>query len=89
MTVDAANIPQRHRHSRPRSVVAEQGRLDEQLRRLWAMSPSERVAAMRRGELSMRQCCAWSARHPDQVPLLNGEFEFIAAYTPEAAEAAE
>ena len=32
------------------------------------------------------QCCAWAARHPDQVPLLNGEFEFIAAYTPEARE---
>jgi hypothetical protein len=89
MTVDAANIPQAHPRSRPRSVVAEQERLDEQLRRLWAMSPSERVAAMRRGDLNMRQCCAWSARHPDQVPLLNNEFEFLAAYTPEAAEAAE
>jgi hypothetical protein len=88
MTVDAANIPQGHPHSWAPSVAAEQERLDEQLRRLWAMSPSERVAAMRRGELNMRQCCAWSARDPDQVPLLNGEFEFIAAYTPEAAEAA-
>jgi hypothetical protein len=88
MTIDAANLPQ-GQHSLPASVVAEQDRLDEQLRRLWAMSPSERIAAMRRGELNMRQCCAWSARYPDQVPLLNGEFEFIAAYTPEAAEAAE
>ena len=69
-----------------RSAAAEQNRLEEQLRRLWAMSPSERVAAMRRGELNMRQCCAWAGRHADQVPLLNGEFEFIAAYTPEAAE---
>ena len=67
-------------------AVAERERLEEQLRRLWAMSPSERVAAMRRGELNMRQCCAWAGRHADQVPLLNGEFEFIAAYTPEAAE---
>jgi hypothetical protein len=89
MTVDAANVPQGRPRSRPASVAAEQERLDEQLRQLWAMSPSERIAAMRRGELNMRQCCAWSARHPDQVPLLNGEFEFIAAYTPEAAEAAE
>jgi hypothetical protein len=89
MTVDAANLPHGRPRSRPRSVVAEHERLDEQLRRLWAMSPSERVAAMRRGELNMRQCCAWAGRHPDQVPLLNGEFEFIAAYTPEAAEASE
>jgi hypothetical protein len=66
--------------------VVERERLEEQLRRLWAMSPSERVAAMRRGELNMRQCCAWSARHSEQIPLLNGEFEFLAAYTPEAAE---
>jgi hypothetical protein len=77
-------------HSTPaRSALTERARLKEQLRRLWAMTPSERVAAMRRGELNMRQCCAWAARHPDQVPLLNGEFEFIAAYTPEAAEAGE
>jgi hypothetical protein len=66
-------------------AVAERERLEEQLRRLWAMSPSERVAAMRRGELNMRQCCAWSSRHPEQIPLLDGEFEFLAAYTPEAA----
>jgi hypothetical protein len=65
---------------------AERERLEEQLRRLWAMSPSQRVAAMRRGELNMRQCCAWSARHPEQIPLLEGEFEFLAAYTPEVAE---
>ena len=64
-------------------AVAERERLEEQLRRLWAMSPSQRVAAMRRGELNMRQCCAWSARHPEQIPLLEGEFEFLAAYTPE------
>jgi hypothetical protein len=67
-------------------AAPERERLEEQLRQLWAMSPSERVAAMRRGELNMRQCCAWAGRHANQVPLLNGEFEFIAAYTPEAAE---
>ena len=48
------------------------------------MTPNERIAAMRRGDLIMEQCCAWAARYPQQVPLINGEFEFIAAYMPEA-----
>ena len=50
------------------------------------MTPTERVAAMRRGDLTLEQCCAWAARYPQQVPLLHGEFEFIAAFTPEARE---
>ena len=50
------------------------------------MTPGERVVAMRRGDLTMEQCCAWAARHPEQVPLLHGPFEFIAAYTPELRE---
>ncbi len=41
---------------------------------------------MRRGELSLEQCAAWAARYPKQVPLLNGEFEFLAAHTPEVRE---
>ncbi|HYM45557.1 MAG TPA: hypothetical protein VES65_05275 [Solirubrobacteraceae bacterium] len=46
----------------------------------------ERVGAMRRGELTLEQCAAWAAHCPEQVPLLNGEFEYIAAFTPEARE---
>lgn len=59
---------------------------DERLRRLWQMSPAQLVAAMRRGELSLEECAAWAARHPSQVPLLNGEFEYIARFMPEACE---
>ncbi len=59
---------------------------DARLRALWQMTPAHRVAAMRRGELTLEQCSAWAARHPDQVPLLNGEFEYIAAFTPEVCE---
>jgi len=58
----------------------------ERLETVWRMKPKERVAAMRRGDLTLEQCCAWAARYPHQVPLLHGEFEFIAAFTPEARE---
>jgi hypothetical protein len=61
---------------------ARAARLDE----LWQMSAQERVGAMRRGELSLEQCAAWAARHPEQVPLVNGEFEYLAAFTPEVCE---
>ena len=61
--------------------------LDEQRGQLWSMTRTERVAAMRARRLSLFQCCAWAARRPHEVPLLNGEFEFIAVTTPEATEA--
>ena len=38
------------------------------LRSLWQMTPEQRVAAMRRGDLTYEQLAAWSARHPEQVP---------------------
>jgi hypothetical protein len=59
---------------------------EARLQVLWRMTPAERVAAMRRGDLTLEQCCAWAARYPRQVPLVNGEFEFIAAFTPEGSE---
>lgn len=51
------------------------------------MTPEERLAAMRAGRLSLFQLARWTARHPDQVPLLNGEFEWLAIKSPEWAEA--
>jgi len=59
---------------------------EARLRALWEMTPSERVVAMRRGELTLEQCAAWAARYPEQVPLLNGEFEYLARHTPEVCE---
>ena len=56
------------------------------LRRLWQMTAEQRVAAMRRGELTYLELAAWTSRHPGQVPRLNGEFEWLAARTPEACE---
>jgi hypothetical protein len=59
---------------------------DEQSRALWSMTPTERASSMRAGRLTLRQCCEWAARRPHEVPLLNGEFEFIAAHMPEVAD---
>jgi hypothetical protein len=56
------------------------------LEALWIMTPTQRVAAMRRGELSLEQCAAWAARYPEQVPQINGEYEYLAAFTPEVRE---
>jgi hypothetical protein len=52
----------------------------------WRLSPIERIALMRAGELTLKECCQWAARAPHEVPIVNGEFEFIAASTPEARE---
>ena len=59
---------------------------DARLEALWRITPNELIAAMRRGSLSMEQCCAWAARYPREIPLINGEWEFIAAYMPEVCE---
>jgi hypothetical protein len=58
----------------------------ERLRPLWEMSPAQRVVAMRRGELSYERLAAWSSRHPEQIPMINGELEWIAAKMPEVCE---
>jgi hypothetical protein len=53
------------------------------------MSAEGRRAAMWRGELTWGQLFEWAKLAPHEVPLINGEFAFIAAYTPEVAEANE
>jgi hypothetical protein len=59
---------------------------EEEYRALWAMSRSERVAAMWREELSLRQLCQWSSRAQHEVPILAGEFAWIVMRTPDWAE---
>jgi hypothetical protein len=58
-------------------------------RALWAMTRDERIAAMWRGELSLRQLCQWSSRAQHEVPLLGGEFAWIVMRTPDWAEAGD
>lgn len=59
---------------------------EEQKARLWAMTRDERIHAMHTGQLSMRLCLHWASRRPHEVPLLNGEWEFIAVNTPEVTD---
>lgn len=61
----------------PLSLVRDPSR-SEQLRHLWSMTATQRVAAMRRGELTLEQCFAWAARHPDEIPTIGGVLEFLA-----------
>ncbi|MCA1704085.1 MAG: hypothetical protein LC808_12800 [Actinobacteria bacterium] len=63
--------------ARPRTGVSE---------RLWAMSLDERIAAMRAGALSLDELGEWSRRAPGEVPLLDGEWEWIMATTPEVLD---
>jgi hypothetical protein len=53
---------------------------------LWQITPAQRVAAMWRRELSPYQLQRWSARAPDEVPLLGREYAYIVMDTPEWAE---
>jgi hypothetical protein len=60
---------------------------EEAKQRLWAMTADERRAAMFAGRLSLRLCLHWANHAPREVPLLNGEWWFIAVETPEVADA--
>jgi len=46
--------------------------------RLEAMSSEERLASSRRGAFSRRERLIWVSSFPEEVPLVNGEFEWIA-----------
>jgi len=82
--------PDPNRHTAPEtwweSVQRAQRARAGRLRSLWQMTPEQRVAAMRRGDLTYEQLAAWSARHPDEVPTVHGEFEWIAAKLAEVCE---
>jgi hypothetical protein len=50
----------------------------ERLQRMWALTPTERLAAARRGQFTLGEMLRWAARRPHEVPLVAGEFFFIA-----------
>jgi len=62
---------------------------EARIRALWTMTPAQRVAAMYRGELTYPQLAAWAAARPHEVPLLDGEFWFIAVDVADTVDARE
>ena len=47
--------------------------------RIDEMTTESRRLAFERGELRRGEALAWAARHPEEVPLINDEFPWIAA----------
>lgn len=48
------------------------------LARLERMSTRQRIEASRRGRFTRHERAVWASRYPDEVPRVNGEFEWIA-----------
>lgn len=46
--------------------------------RLDRMSPSQRLRAYRSGAFSRAERARWACRYPEEVPMVNGEVEWIA-----------
>ena len=87
-TTDRPPVDQRGASSAvDRSVDVNPHDRDDQV--LWAMSAQERVAAMWRSQLTLQQLARWSSHAPQEVPLLGGEFAWIAMRTPDWAEAVD
>jgi hypothetical protein len=42
------------------------------------MTPPERLSASRHGGFSRHERSIWAAQFPEEVPLINGELEWIA-----------
>ena len=51
----------------------------ERIDAMWAMRREERIAAAKRGEFTLGEMLQWAARRPHEVPIVDGEFFFIAA----------
>jgi hypothetical protein len=51
----------------------------DRLAQIWAMTPTQRLQAAQRGRLTLAEMLRWSARFPNEIPLVDGDFFFIAA----------
>lgn len=61
----------------------------QQIDMLSTMTREERLMAYEEYKAGTRHsfpCIAWANRWPEEVPVVNGEWEFIAIRTPELAE---
>jgi hypothetical protein len=59
----------------------------ERIARLDAMTAAQRLHSATTGQLTLGELLRWAARHPHEVPLVNGEFFFIAQFMPDAEPA--
>ena len=59
----------------------------ERIARLEAMTAAQRIHAAKTGQLTLGELLRWAARHRHEVPLVNGEFFFIAQFMPDAEPA--
>jgi hypothetical protein len=66
-------------------VLAFPASAEQRQAAFWRLSPCERVALLRASALTLKECCQWAARAPQEVPIINGEFEFIPAFTPKVS----
>jgi hypothetical protein len=58
--------------------VVDLAQEDSFLVRLDRMSPRQRLRAYRSGAFSRAERARWACRYPEEVPLVNDEFEWIA-----------
>ena len=70
---------------RPASLTID----PERLERMWAMTPAQRRQAANRGQLSLGEMLRWAARHPEEVPRVDGEFFFITDLLADSADTGE
>jgi hypothetical protein len=76
MTPTAHHAPRSARDHRPTRLAVDPDRLQ----RMWAMTPTQRIQAAEQGQLTLSEMQHWAARAPGgEIPLVNGEFFFIAA----------
>lgn len=52
------------------------------------LTREQRIAGMITGRFSYAQLCWWASRWPHEVPLINGEYAFLALFEAETAETA-
>ena len=50
------------------------------------LNRQQRIAGMINGHFSYAQLCWWASRWPHEVPLVNGEYAFLALFEAETAE---
>lgn len=59
-------------------ALAQRRAIESSLGRLDRMTSADRLSAARRGKLDRHARAVWAARFPEEVPLVNGEVEWIA-----------